>query len=182
MLRLLIILWIALAFVSCDRGEPEAPEAQGNFEAEQQVKRLRRDNEIEMNDLRGRWVAAHGLLELQRDELVKLALGHQTNDLALRDRIAGLETSIALLVEQLNAVSKKLQVREHSKPTILERLARSYEEIHCLRKQGADEAVSSVYSRYGFANEEEWSEAWMAAARSEGFEREVSSRVERLCP
>ena len=135
-----------------------------------------------MNDLRGRWVAAHGLLELQRDELAKIAKGHASNDQKLRDRIAGLEASLALVLQELTGVREELEARENPKETVLDRLARSFEEIHCLRKQGADEAVSAVYARYGFPDEKAWAEAWMTASRSEEFERSVSTRVERLCP
>ena len=35
---------------------------------------------------------------------------------------------------------------------------------------------------HGFETVEDWARAWQDAARSESFEREVSERVERLCP
>ena len=172
---------IGLGPLGCDRSVEETP-APVRTEVDQQVNRLRRDNEIEMNDLRGRWVAAHGLLSRQRDELEKLARAHQSNDDELRSRLARIEADMSLLSEDLSALRLAAQERQRPVDSTLHRLARSYEEIYCLRKRGADEQVAAVYERYGFEDVEAWAEAWAMAARSESFEREVSRRVEQLCP
>lgn len=164
--------------------EPQhAPERPQTGEVDHQVNRLRDDTELEMHDLRGRWLAAEGLLTRQ-----KLSLDEARQ--AIKDQTESMETRLVLMEIEFDSVRAQLEAAktepapavDESKKDRLNRLARSYEELHCLRRRGAEEDALTVYLRYGFEDADEWGAAWREAARSEAFEEEVSARVERLCP
>lgn len=173
-------VWICLLAVACD-GQESTPVEPASNEADHQVRRLREDTEIELQDLRGRWLAAEGLLARQRRSTLALEQRLDHTDDHLERRLAELEVELGSLRAQID-VLERLAWRSAPRDTQLERLARSYEEIFCLRKRGAEESVAAVYRRYGFEDADGWAEAWARAARNEAFEREVSARVERLCP
>ncbi len=175
-----VLIFVVAGVVSCDRRETPPPAAAAS-EADYQVKRLREDTEIELQDLRGRWLAAEGLLTLQRDETKALRTLLNEEHEKYAERLDRMDVALGALVAELESV-KNAAPEPAPRETVLDRLARSYEEIHCLRRQGAEEAVAAVYRRYGFEDVQAWSQAWQQAARSESFEREVSARVERLCP
>ena len=131
-------------------------------EMDQQVKRLREDTEIELRDLRGRWLAVEGMLTQQRD---RLAQDHKSqNSLVQRvdERLAQMEVRLGALEADIDAL-KRITRAPSEMNDVLERLARSYEEIYCLRKRGQEEAIGAVYGRYGFEDQSSWSKAWMQA-------------------
>ncbi len=173
-------LLLLTSTAACDRRE-STPQEPAPSEADFQVKRLRDDTEIELQDLRGRWLAAEGLLTVQHNDIKALREQLTGRSAEIDDRLGRIETGLGTLQAEIEALRGSVH-RPPPRDTVLERLARSYEEVHCLRRQGAEEAVAAVYRRYGFADVDEWAEAWQQAARSEAFEREVSTRVERLCP
>lgn len=175
---ILILAAIALTG-ACDRREPTSPPAR--TEVDQQVKRLRDDTELELQDLRGRWLAAEGILTELREQLRRLDAEARSALLQRDQRVAALEASLTTVQAELEEARRAIPGPAPA-DTVLERLARCYEEIACLRKRGAEESVAGVYRRYGFPDVESWAEAWQAASRSEAFEREVQERVERLCP
>ena len=164
----------------CD-GSSEDAATVSQLEAQQQIKRLREDTEIELKDLRGRWLATEGLLTRQREILKSLKAQLSTGSQNSNAKLAEFELSIGALSAEVERLRRSAGL-----PTTEEdeerRLARSYEEIYCLRKRGAEESVGSVYKRYGFADAAAWSSAWQRVSRNETFEREVSERVRRLCP
>jgi hypothetical protein len=151
------------------------------LETQQQVKRLREDTEIELQDLRGRWLATEGLLTTQRNLLKKLNDTHATASNGQTAKLAALELALGALAAQLEQLRRQAGLPLAGDDE-QDRLARSYEEIYCLRKRGAEESVAAVYKRYGFNDAASWSKAWEKAAASETFERAVSDRVKRLCP
>ena len=162
----------------CDRPTPESPLA-APTEAQQQNKRLREDMEIELQDLRGRWLATEGLFTKQRSIIAELRKDIDLGQEKVNALLA-LEVELGAMAAELEAI--KSGVVSAPANTLSERLARSYEEIYCLRKRGAEESVATVYERYGFESAELWRQAWQTAARSEAFEKEVTARVQRLCP
>lgn len=178
--RSLVTLLCGLAVVACDRPERKPPPPTST-ESDHQVRRLREDTEIELQDLRGRWLAFEGLLTRQRDTLRDVLARQEQDEDQLRQEVARLDVALGAMSAEL-ALLRELATRPEPPDDTLARLARSYEEIYCLRRQGAEESVGAVYPRYGFSSAEAWAEAWQRAARSESFEREVASRVERLCP
>ena len=97
-------------------------------EMDQQVKRLREDTEIELRDLRGRWLAVEGMLTQQRD---RLAQDHKSqNSLVQRvdERLAQMEVRLGALEADIDAL-KRITRAPSEMNDVLERLARSYEEI-----------------------------------------------------
>jgi len=148
---------------------------------DQHVRRLREDTEIELRDLRGRWLAAEAMLTKMTD---KLAKAQRTQELLIKrvdERLAQMEVRLGAMEAELDSLKR------HSKAPSevteeLDRLARSYEEIHCLRKRDSEAQIGAVYRKYGFENAEAWSAAWSNAARDMEFERLVNARVLVLCP
>ncbi|MFT7625403.1 MAG: hypothetical protein ACI9WU_004594 [Myxococcota bacterium] len=174
-----VLLFLVAA--GCGREEP-TPRSAGGSEADYQVRRLREDTEIELQDLRGRWLAAEGLLAKQRLTGRGLEQRLDHTDDHLERRLAELQLEAGTLRAELELLRASAHRPEPVQDHMIDRLASSYEEIYCLRKQGAEEAVAGVYRRYGFDSADEWASAWQSAARSEAFERRVATRVERLCP
>ena len=161
--------------------QPEKPGESIRTESGQQVKKLREDNELEFQDLRGRWLAAKGELIRLRTDFAdgrSKQVGEQSDFSARLERI---EASLIGLSGDIETVRREV-ARPPPPDDRRERLARSYEEVHCLRKRNALDAVEGVYRRYGFDTLEDWAAAWTEASRDEEFERTVSARVERLCP
>jgi len=166
--------------IACEQKEPQSP-VNTPSEADQQVRKLREDNETEFKDLRGRWLAAEAQL-IQLKTLFEEANGtSKTERNALRESIQLLETEMmsmrtAIGGVSVGGVSSVVTIPER------ERLRRSAEEIICLRRRQADEQVTSVYGRYGFADEAEWSAAWLRYATNSNFEAELFVRLKSLCP
>ena len=164
----------------CDTSDP-SPLPVSAPEMDQQVRRLREDTEIELRDLRGRWLAAEGMLTKMTDKLSK---AQSTQELLIKrvdERLAQMEVRLGAMEAEVDGL-KRLSKSPSEMSDELDRLARSYEEIHCLRKRGLETRVGSVYRNYGFDNAEKWSAAWSRAARDMEFERLVNARVEALCP
>ncbi|MEC8023429.1 MAG: hypothetical protein VX223_05805 [Myxococcota bacterium] len=166
--------------IACEQKEPQST-VNTRTEADQQVRKLREDNETEFKDLRGRWLAAEAQL-IQLKTLFEEANGtSKTERNALRESIQLLETEMmsmrtAIGGVSVGGVSSVVTIPER------ERLRRSAEEIICLRRRQADEQVTSVYGRYGFADEAEWSAAWLRYATNSNFEAELFVRLKSLCP
>ena len=173
-----IVASLALAGCDRDRGAPPPPP---RTEPDQQVKRLRDDTEIELQDLRGRWLATEAMLTRERDELKKMKLQVASDTKRIEDRLTFAEVEIGWRDGRMRELEVKAAA-EAPPPSVEDRLARSYEELYCLRKQGAEEGVAEVYRRWGFESPEQWADAWQRAARSNAFERDVRARVDRLCP
>lgn len=166
--------------MGCDTSDP-SPLPVTAPEMDQQVRRLREDTEIELRDLRGRWLAAEGMLTKMTDTLSK---AHSTQELLIKRvdaRLAQMEVRLGAMEAEVDGL-KRLSKSPSEMNDELDRLARSYEEIHCLRKRGLETRVGSVYRKYGFDNVEKWSAAWSRAARDMEFERLVNARVQALCP
>ena len=177
---ILISVAIALATFACEQQAP-TPVPATRSESDQQVLKLREDNEVEFQDLRGRWLAAEAqLLQLKKslDSTNSAALSERT---ALRESLQLLETEMMSIRAAIGGVSGGIVASTVTIPE-RERLRRSAEEIICLRRRGADEQVAEVYSRYGFADEREWSAAWLRHASNAGFEAELFARLKSLCP
>jgi len=166
--------------MGCDTSDP-SPLPVTAPEMDQQVRRLREDTEIELRDLRGRWLAAEGMLTKMTDKLSK---AHSTQELLIKrvdERLAQMEVRLGAMEAEVDGL-KRLSKSPSEMSDELDRLARSYEEIHCFRKRGLETRVGSVYRKYGFENVEKWSAAWSRAARDMEFERLVNARVQALCP
>jgi uncharacterized protein YhaN len=164
----------------CDQSDtPALPTSR--TEMDQQVKRLREDTEIELRDLRGRWLAVEGLLTKQRDRLAQDQRSLENLVKRVDEQLAQMEVHLGSMEADINAL-KRITREPSAINDVLERLARSYEEIYCLRKRGQEEQVGAVYGRYGFEDLSTWSKAWTEAARSLEFEQEVNARVAVLCP
>jgi hypothetical protein len=179
---LLCVTFVSIAaFASgCDTGDRGAP-ASARTESDQQVKKLREDNELEFQDLRGRWLAAKGELirvktESSANKTTQVGVNADTTG-----RLERIEAALIALGGDIESMRRDLTAPPPPDDTRV-RLARSYEEIFCLRKRGAEEAVADVYRRYGFETLEDWASAWTLASRDETFERDVSARVQVLCP
>jgi len=173
------ILALSIA-TGCDTSDP-SPLPVTAPEMDQQVRRLREDTEIELRDLRGRWLAAEGMLTKMTDKLSK---AHSTQELLIKrvdERLAQMEVRLGAMEAEVDGL-KRLSKSPSEMSDELDRLARSYEEIHCLRKRGLETQVGPVYRKYGFDNVEKWSAAWSRAARDMEFERLVNARVQALCP
>lgn len=178
----MVVLWLMAA--SCGRPEPTSSPPAPTAELDQQVKRLRTDHEVQLRDLRGRWLAAEGTLTRVRDTLKQVEASGGTNLQRLEQQITGVEVALGHIVAEIESLKRKQPEPQDRPPEVteLDRLKRSYEEIHCLQKRGALESVADVYRRYDFLDADAWAAAWSQAARSEAFERDLSARVERLCP
>ncbi len=164
----------------CDTSDPP-PLPVSTPEMDQHVRRLREDTEIELRDLRGRWLAAEGMLTKMTDKLSK---AHSTQELLIKrvdERLAQMEVRLGAMEAEVDGL-KRLSKSPSEMSDELDRLARSYEEIHCLRKRGLETQVGTVYRKYGFENLEKWSAAWSRAARDMEFERLVNARIQALCP
>jgi len=174
------LLAFGLLAIGCEQ-DAAPPVTSTRSEADQQVKKLREDNELEFQDLRGRWLAAKGELIRLRTELSDARATQVGVNSDLASRFERLEAGVIALGADMEALR-----REATQPPAPDdertRLARSYEEIHCLRRRGAEEGVAQVYERYGFESLDAWASAWAEASRDERFEREVSARIARLCP
>ena len=178
-------MWmVCLMAASCGRPDQASSPPAPTAELDQQVKRLRTDHEVQLRDLRGRWLAAEGTLTRVRDTLKQVEERGGTNLKQLEHQITGVEVALGHIVAEIEALKRKQPEPTDHPPEVteLDRLKRSYEEIHCLQKRGALEGVADVYRRYDFLDADAWAAAWSKAARSEAFERDVSARVERLCP
>ena len=164
----------------CDQSDtPALPTSRTDMD--QQVKRLREDTEIELRDLRGRWLAVEGMLTKQRDRLAEDQRSLKALVKRVDERLAQMEVHLGSMEADIDAL-KRITRDPGAMDDVLERLARSYEEIYCLRKRGQEEQVATVYGRYGFKDKSSWSKAWTEAARSLEFEQEVNARVAVLCP
>jgi chromosome segregation ATPase len=151
-----------------------------NDEPDHQVRRLREDLGIELEDLRGRWLAAEGLLTEYQSTLTQLDTSQQETQERLQERLSRIETVLTQLEVDITELSQTRSPAPVDDTLI--RLQSAYEEIHCLYQRDAEEAIPDVYRRYGFENADMWAESWQRAARSPAFERKVKARVERLCP
>ncbi len=175
------LVLIAALFVGCGRPDP-SEDTPRTSESDYRVKRLREDTELELQDLRGRWLAAEALLTKQRSSTRALEQRLDHSDDHLERTLAEMTVELGALRAEVEVLRSSARPADGPSDSVLDRLAASYEEIYCLRRQGAEEAVGSVYRRYGFDGPDEWGAAWQQAARNEAFERRVSTRVERLCP
>ena len=171
---------ISVCILGCDQSDtPTLPTSRTDMD--QQVKRLREDTEIELRDLRGRWLAVEGMLTKQRDRLAQDQRSLDELVKRVDERLAQTEVRLGSMEADIDAL-KRITREPNAMNDVLERLARSYEEIYCLRKRGQEEQVGAVYGRYGFEDPSSWSKAWAAAARGLEFEQEVNARVAVLCP
>ena len=171
-----VAAWMVV--MGCSEESPVPPE---RTNIEYQFRRHREHVEIAIQDLQGRWLAVEGLLTRQTQAIEGLRRELGTLRPRLEERIAALEAQVVLLQADLEE-ARRIAMEPGPHETVRDRLARSYEEIHCLRKRGIEEGVEAVVRRYGFESVEDWAAAWTEAARSERFEREVKERAARLCP
>ncbi len=174
-----LFLPFSLLFLGCDR-EESAPLRVIDDNSEHQISRLREDLGIELEDLRGRWLAAEGLLTEYQSTIKSLESSQESARTELDERLQRAEVTLTQLEADILEAAQRAQAAPPD--DVLDRLQSAYEEIYCLHQRGADEEIEAVYRRYGFKNADEWGAAWHRAARSPAFEREVRARVERLCP
>ena len=179
MFKHLVILVVLVAF-GCEQKAPPAVQT-SRSEVDQQVRKLREDNETEFTDLRGRWLAAEAQL-IQLKKALDDSRSESARELrAMREAVQLLDTEMMVSRSTVALSASGTATALLNAPEYL-RLRRSAEEIICLRRRGADEDVADVYARYGFANEAEWSFAWATRTQVPEFEAELFMRVETICP
>lgn len=171
---------VVLACIACDRSDP--PIAPQRGESSEQIDRLRTDNEKELSDLRGKWLAAEGALLEMRRELAAATRNAETAREQQRGEAALLESLIAENRQALDAIKNAPAAPTVRSEPLTERVLRAYEELACAARRGAFESAPLVRSRWGFATHEEWALAWIEVARAPGFEAAAADRIARLCP
>jgi hypothetical protein len=171
---------LVLLTLGCEQKAPPTVQT-SRTEVDQQVRKLREDNETEFTDLRGRWLAAEAqLIQLKRS--LDDTRSDQARELkAMREAVQLLDTEMMTSRSTLGVASLGTHSGLLNSPEDV-RLRRSAEEIICLRRRGAYEDVADVYARYGFESESDWSFAWATRIQVPKFEAELFSRLEVLCP
>ena len=174
---------IGVVLISMGCEQKSAPIIQtSRTEIDQQVLKLREDNETEFRDLRGRWLAAEAQL-IQLKKALETARSEQNREIrSIREAVQLLDTE---MMASRNSVGASGTSKLPSSTYVVSeevRLRRSAEEIICLRRRGADEDVADVYPRYGFADESEWSFAWATRLQEADFDADLFARVDTLCP
>ena len=185
MTRPYYLLYTVFLVLGACEPEPPTPVVGQRTESDQQVRKLREDNEAEFKDLRGRWLAAEAQLIQLKKGLSKTS-GQTKSELdKVSEAIQALETEMLSMRSALGGTTGLNSGAGLSATVSLperERLRRSAEEIICLRRRGADEQVVEVYERYGFTDEKSWSVAWSRHATNAAFESELFARLKALCP
>jgi chromosome segregation ATPase len=129
--------------MGCDR-QDQSTQPAAQTEMDQRVKRLRDDSKIEVQNLRGQWIAAEGMLTKHRDKIADLKKNFRKQVLRFEKQLKTMDSRITALDANIASLTQMLQQLAAPKDTLEDRLARSYEEIYCLRKQGKEEAVAAV--------------------------------------
>jgi hypothetical protein len=171
---------VAALVSGCDSQQAATPAARTDLD--QQVSRLREDNEKELTDIRGKWLAAESQLVKMGRDFEALSKSNTAAIEAAVARIDRLETTLTDARAELLAVRSERAAPAPVPVDPSERLLRAYEELLCGRRAGTGESVAQIYARWGFETADDWAEAWQSASQSEAFERSVSARIARLCP
>ncbi len=137
--------------------------------------------DVELEDLRGRWLAAEAALLKAKEQLRSQRTELDATALRLGDHMSGLEVRLAGCEARLQPLEVGAVTRAVPLP-VEDRAARAFEEIECLRRRGVEEGYDEIRGRWGFTTAEAWSDAWQSAVRKDGFERDVRARIDRLCP